>query len=129
MPGGRGRGRRRGRSRRVARLLEPTLLLLLHQGLAHGYALLDQLAEFGLAQVDPSVVYRVLRDMEERGWVSSTWEEEKTHGPPRRVYRLTAEGAQVLSAWIQDLEETRRIVDHVLETYRRHIEEGEGEHH
>jgi len=58
---GRGqRGQRRGYSRRAVRFLEPTLLLLLHHGPAHGYALIEQLSEYGLADVDPSAVYRVL---------------------------------------------------------------------
>lgn len=125
----RGRGRGRGRFRRVARMLEPALLLLLHRGPAHGYTLLEQLGEFGLENLNPSVVYRVLRDMEAQGWVTSTWDEEKTQGPPRRVYRLTALGDEVLAWCVQELRETRRMVDHLLNAYSRHMETGEGEHH
>jgi hypothetical protein len=79
---GRGRGWRRGRSRRAVRMLEPTLLLLLHHTPAHGYTLLERLGEFGLADLNTSVVYRALRDMETKGWVTSTWDEEQTQGPP-----------------------------------------------
>lgn len=127
---GRGRGRRcRGRSRRAARLLEPTLLLLLHHAPSHGYTLLERLGEFGLGGLNPSVVYRTLRDMEAQGWVTSTWDEEQTQGPPRRVYRLTGLGDEMLGWWTQDLQETRRLIDHLLGVYSRHMEEGEGEHH
>jgi PadR family transcriptional regulator PadR len=128
---GRGRGwrRGRGRSRRVVRMLEPALLLLLHHGPAHGYTLLARLEEFGLGDVNTSVVYRALRDMEERGWVTSTWDDEQTQGPPRRVYRLTALGDEVLGGWTQDLQETRRMIDHLLGVYTRHMEEGTGEYH
>ena len=88
----RGRGyRRRTRGRRTVRMLEPALLLLLHHGPAHGYTLLEQLREFGLGDLNPSAVYRVLRDMEAKEWVTSTWDEEQTQGPPRRVYRFTAQ--------------------------------------
>jgi PadR family transcriptional regulator PadR len=128
MPG-RGRGRGRGRYRRVARMLEPSLLLLLHHGPAHGYTLLERLGEFGLEGLNPRVVYRILRDMEARGWVTSTWDEEMTHGPPRRVYRLTALGDEVLGLSVQDLRDTRAIIDHLLGVYSQHMEEGEGEHH
>jgi PadR family transcriptional regulator PadR len=110
-------------------MLKPTLLLLLHHGPAHGYTLLEQLGEFGLGDLNPSVVYRALRDMEAEGWVISTWDEEQTHGPPRRVYRLTALGDEVLAMWTQDLMESRRKIDYLLGAYRRHMEEGEGEHH
>ena len=131
MPGkGRGqRWRQKGYSRRAVRFLEPTLLLLLHHGPAHGYTLIDQLSGFGLENIDPSAIYRALRDMEKKGWVTSTWDEEQTQGPPRRVYRLAVLGDEVLRRWTQDLRETRRMMDHILNTHTRHMEEGEGDYH
>ena len=126
----RGRGhRRRRRGRRAVRMLEPALLLLLHYGPAHGYTLLEQLGEFGLGDLNSSAVYRMLRDMEEKGWVTSTWDEEQAQGPPRRVYRVTAGGDEVLGWYMQDLQEARATIDHLLGAYSRHMEEGEGEHH
>ena len=128
----RGRGghrRRGGRGRRAVRMLEPVLLLLLHHGPAHGYTFLEQLGEFGLDQLNPSVVYRALRDMEERELVSSTWDKEETQGPPRRVYQITALGDEMLTLWAKDLEETKRRIDYLLVAYARHMQEGEGEHH
>jgi len=121
--------RGRGPARRAVRILEPTLLLLLHYGPAHGYTLLRQLKEFGLADVDSSVGYRTLRDMEDNGWVTSTWDEEGAQGPPRRVYSITAQGDQVLARHTQGLQEMRGMIDRVLEAYHHHMEEGEGEHH
>jgi PadR family transcriptional regulator PadR len=128
MPG-RGWGRGRGRGRRAVHMLEPVLLLLLHQGEAHGYMFLEQLEEFGLSGLNPSVVYRALRDMEERGWVDSTWDEEETQGPPRRVYHITAEGDEALRLCSQELGEARARIDHLLSLYDRHMAEGKGEHH
>jgi PadR family transcriptional regulator PadR len=75
------------------------------------------------------VVYRALRDMEEKGWVASSWDEEQTKGPPRRVYRLTTLGDEVLRWWTRDLRETREMIDNILETHERHMEEGKGAHH
>ena len=129
MPPGGGYGRGRGRGRRAARLMESVLLLLLHEGLSHGYALLEQLSEYGLGQIDPSAVYRALRDMEEHGLVASTWDEQETQGPPRRVYRLTALGNEMLALWIADLQETRTRIDNVLERYRQHMQQEQGKHH
>jgi len=126
----RGQGRRkRRRGRRAARMLEPALLLLLHHGSAHGYTLLDRLSEFGLGDVNHSVIYRVLRNMEEKEWVTSTWEEEQTKGPPRRVYSLTALGDEMLNRWTQDLQETRGMIGQILDAYSQHMEEGEGDYH
>jgi len=130
MPGrGHGWRWRGGCPRRGAGLLEPTLLLLLHQGTAHGYVLMEHLQKLGLEEMDASVVYRTLRDMEAQGWLTSTWEEEKTQGPPRRIYHLTREGDEVLAFWTRSLEGTREMIDNLLGIYHRHMQEEEREHH
>lgn len=120
---------RRGQSLRAVRMLEPALLLLLHSGPAHGYTLLEQLPYFGLDELHPSVVYRALRDMESRGWLTSSREEEDTQGPPRRVYHLTTLGDETLAHWTSDLQETRALIDHLLTSYHRHMQEGKGDFH
>jgi PadR family transcriptional regulator PadR len=127
---GHGQGQRRWRhGRRAVRMLEPALLLLLHYGPAHGYTFLEQLGQFGLGDLNPSAVYRTLRDMEEKEWVTSTWDEERSQGPPRRVYRITELGDEVLALWTQDLAESRRRIGYLLNVYERHMEESEGEYH
>ena len=128
MPG-RHRRQKRGQFLRKTRFLEPTLCLLLHHSTSHGYTLLERLEEFGLGTMDSGVVYRALRNMEEMGWVTSTWDTEQAQGPPRRVYRLTAQGDQVLGGWVRDLRQTCRQIDHLVEIYDRHMEQGDGEHH
>jgi poly-beta-hydroxybutyrate-responsive repressor len=110
-------------------MAESALLLLLHQEPAHGYTLLEGLGEFGLDAMDPSAVYRTLRDMEGRGWVTSTWDEQETLGPPRRVYGITDMGDEVLAAWIQDLDETRQMLSRLVSRYHAHMEVCEGEHY
>jgi len=120
----RGLGRRRGRN-----LLRPTLLFLMHQGPAHGYDLLDQLRSFGIADIDPSLIYRALRDMEEEGYIQSTWDEEKTQGPPRRVYTLTPEGNNNLQNHLGDLRTIRSRIDQLLQAYTLHMREGSGQFH
>ncbi|MBN1438877.1 MAG: helix-turn-helix transcriptional regulator [Anaerolineales bacterium] len=125
-----GEGRRRRRQgHRTNGLRESALLLLLHRGPAHGYTLMEQLKEFGLGEIAPSVVYRVMRTMETLGWVVSTWDEEQTQGPPRRIYRITALGDKVLAAWVGELNETKEMLDHLVGAYHLHMEKGEGEYH
>jgi len=124
MPRGRGGGGRGFRGgacpRRISRFLEPCLLLLLRGDASHGYNLLESLGQFGFTpgSVDTSVVYRVLREMEESGWVSSQWDTAGS-GPPRRVYTVTASGETYLAAWINDLRCTRDEIDQFIETYAR----------
>lgn len=111
----RGRGcRGRACSRRMGQFLNPALLLLLKQAPSHGYTLLGRLAEFGLDFLAPTVVYRALRNMEEKGWVTSTWDEEETQGPPRRVYALTPAGREVLRCCVAQLQNTQQVLEYVL---------------
>ena len=112
---GHGRGRRR---RRVLQFLQPCLLLLLQRGEAHGYALLAELEHFGFnpERLDPSLVYRALREMEQEGWIRSRWD-EASQGPPRRVYALDELGESQLMAWVEDLRRTKGEIDRLLDAF------------
>ena len=135
MPRGRRRRRMGGKGggpcpTRIFRFVEPCLLLLLHRGSSHGYSLQDRLKEFGFAEapIDPSMVYRALREMEAQGLVISAWDTAGS-GPPRRVYQLTVQGNQYLAQWVADLQETDRVLHSFLGAYDEHMQEGEGVHH
>lgn len=127
MPRGgrRWRGGQRGDAcpRRINRFLEPCLLMLLHYNEAHGYELLEGLKQFGFEQnpVDSSTVYRMLRELEKRGLVTSRWDTGGA-GPARRLYRLTEEGDHYLAWWVDDLRETDRVLHHFLQRYDTHME-------
>jgi PadR family transcriptional regulator PadR len=127
MPHGH-RRRQAGRSdetypRRIRRFLEPCLLLLLHCNEVHGYELVERLRPFGFDQnpVDLSSVYRILRGMEERGFVTSRWDTD-SGGPARRLYRITEEGDRYLAWWVDDLLETDRVLHRFLGMYDTHME-------
>lgn len=116
--------RRRGRRgdaypRRIARFVEPALLLLLRQSPRHGYGLMESLRELGFEDypVDFSAVYRTLRSLEEAGMVSSDWDLEVSAGPPRRVYTITSEGEDHLAQWVDDLRATDKVLHAFLEAY------------
>jgi len=81
----------------------------------HGYDLLNGLDEFGFdpGQLDPSLVYRALREMEADGLVSSQWGEESL-GPQRRIYGITDDGIRSMDIWIEDLRRTRDEIDTLL---------------
>lgn len=122
-PGGRGHGR--GRRRRVISFLQPCLLVMLHRGAAHGYSLLQGLDEFGFRPeaVDPSLVYRALRDMEDGRLVASEWDADNSQGPQRRVYVITPAGESYLADWVADLKRTRQEIDNLLAALER-VEKG-----
>ena len=120
------RGGQQGKAcaRRIQRFLEPCLILLLRCNESHGYELLEGLRQFGFDEnpVDSSTVYRILRDLEGQGLVTSRWDTDSA-GPARRLYRITEEGDRFLAWWVDDLRETDRVLHHFLETYDMHMEE------
>lgn len=119
---GAGRGRSLGRGMRWmgeyslmdVRLIEPALLAFLTLEKSHGYGLLEKLETLGLGSVNPSVIYRILRDYEEIGLVQSDWDDETTQGPPRRVYGLTEAGFAALKRATASLKETVLRINHIL---------------
>jgi len=120
--GGRGRGRGLGRGRRWigshslmdVRLIEPALLAFLKDGPLHGYGLLEKLDRLALSEVNPSVIYRILRDYEEIGYATSDWDSESTQGPPRRVYSITEEGRAALKRARASLVETSERINELI---------------
>jgi len=96
-------------------ILEPALLILLKEQPRHGYTLLTELDALGMSTLHPSVVYRMLREMEKLEWVSSGWDMDQTQGPPRRIYHLTTSGEQTLQNWKQELEKNRALIQQLIE--------------
>ena len=76
----------------------------------HGYAIVGELAQLGITNgsVDVGQVYRVLRDLEAAGLVSSSW--TTGSGPARRDYELTDSGYAALDAWAAVMKERARLV-------------------
>jgi PadR family transcriptional regulator PadR len=102
----------------------------LHRSANHGYSeddlfrdLVGALEPFGLGDVAPGPVYRTLRDLETAGLVRSEWDVESSGGPARRVYRLTQAGQHQLDGWVEELQETDRMLHHFLAAYERHVQE------
>jgi DNA-binding PadR family transcriptional regulator len=95
------------------------VLLLIAEGPVHGYSVISQLNELGLNSdgVDVGMVYRTLRELEAEGLVTTRWGLEE--GPPRREYRLTSKGYEVLDDWVAVMVERRRLIEVFLERSRR----------
>jgi PadR family transcriptional regulator, regulatory protein PadR len=103
---------------RVERFVEPALLLLLAERRAHGYELLERIAELIPGErVDMGNLYRLLRALEEDGIVRSEWD-ESVPGPAKRTYELTDEGRDLLRAWAKALAQTQVVVQSFIERYR-----------
>lgn len=102
---------------RVERFSEPAVLLLLHERPAHGYELLEPLAELtGEKRVDMGNLYRALRALEDETIVSSEWRDD-VPGPSKRVYELTDVGRGLLDQWATALEGARTQLEEFLGRY------------
>ena len=95
-------------------ILEPALLILLKEQPRHGYTLLGDIETLGMTTIHPSVVYRTLREMEGLEWIQSDWDTDQTQGPPRRTYRLAAQGEEALRNWRHELKKTQKLISDLL---------------
>jgi len=111
---------------RVRGFAQPWLLLLLSRKPTHGYELMEQLSrDEDTPDVDPGLLYRTLRQLEEDGLVRSSWDTEGA-GPARRVYEITDEGIEYLHAWAINIRRTRVRLDRFLAEYETRFPNEEG---
>ena len=110
----------------VPSFIQPRLLLFLAQKPAHGYELMDRLErEQDGPDADPGFLYRTLRQFEEDGLVSSSWDTEG-RGAARRVYEISGEGLDYLHAWVVNMRRTRERLDRFLNDYESQFHREEG---
>ena len=104
-------------------------LRLLYEKPAHGYQLMEELQRRGFVQpgrLESGSVYTILRRMERRGLLASTWD-ENVSGPDRRVYRVTEEGVKALRSGLESLIARRAIMEDLLSFYNKHFKEKQGD--
>ena len=104
-------------------LLRPSLLIMLAEDGSHGYELIDQLESLGFDPdcLDSSIIYRDLREMEELGWIESSWDEEDSKGPKRRVYQIKDQGWIQLDEWLASLIHIQGQIADLTERYQQLI--------
>lgn len=94
----------------------PVILLMLRQWNSYGYELMEKLAALGLQAMNPGTFYRMLRQMEKDGMVSSTWD-ISVAGPARRVYSITQAGEAYLKFWAESLDQYQKMMNTFFELY------------
>ena len=82
----------------------------------YGYGISRALAEKseGMIRLKEATLYTAFRRMEENGYIRSYWGNEDT-GARRRYYSLTEPGKTKLAEDTAVWEETRRVIDNLLE--------------
>jgi DNA-binding PadR family transcriptional regulator len=99
----------------LSKLVNPMVLAILSREPAHGYALARQIEERFSAAARPnsSSIYRILKDLEDGGFVSVHLEEPSS-GPVRKVYEITDLGVKCLNQWAESLRVHRDAIDNLL---------------
>ena len=104
----------------LAKMVQPAVLAVLAQQPLHGYLIVRRLSEmtmFAGECPDPAGVYRVLRSMDQRGLVTSSWDLAEA-GPAKRRFKLTPSGRACLERWARTLEQYARSIEDLLAIIR-----------
>lgn len=96
--------------------LTAVVLLILRDWSSYGYDLMKRLAAFGFAAMNYGTLYRVLRQLERDGMVSSAWDTSQA-GPARRIYAITEAGEAYLKLWADSLEQYRKMMEAFFQLY------------
>jgi PadR family transcriptional regulator, regulatory protein PadR len=102
----------------LARLIQPAVMAVLANEPLHGYVIVQRLTGMTMfCDHGPDItgVYRLLKNMEKNGYVTSTWE-LAISGPAKRRYALTPDGRTCLTRWIATLRTYRDAVSNLLDT-------------
>ena len=94
-----------GKTGAAGRPNDPPFLILtsLTSGPTHGYALMQDIAEFASVRLGPGSLYGAISRLEERGFIEPVGTESRA-----RPYRLTSAGRAALEARVVEL---RTVVD------------------
>ncbi len=101
--------------------LEGYILLLLLRGPSHGYDLTRAMGDFnvefiGIGQM--GTLYRILRQMEDKGWLISEWN-TVGNGAPRRIYKITDDGRKHLNVYVDHLKNMKNRIKDFVEAYEK----------
>jgi len=92
------------------------ILLLLREWSSYGYDLMERMAAFGFAAMNPGSLYRVLRQLAKDGMVSSAWD-TSGQGPARRMYAITEAGEAYLKLWASGIDQYRTMMNTFFRLY------------
>jgi len=94
-------------------VLEYCVLAVLRDGERYGFELVKALSAHAGLLSSEGTIYPLLSRLRRSGAVETTWRESPT-GPPRRYYRLTDRGEQMLEQFTDQWAHVRDAVDDLL---------------
>ena len=106
------------------RHLPAFLLLFLLEKPMHGGMLFTKIQDslHHVDQLDSGAIYRVLRDLESKNLVSSSWN-TKDAGPAKRIYTITEAGKIEAKRWYDDIALRKKNLDFFLLHYNSLVDQ------
>lgn len=93
------------------------ILLVLMKTPTHGLGVLNMMNEMvPNNRMDTAIIYRTLKDLENNGYIDSTWEDSGA-GPKKKVYTVTSEGEKLLVIFKDDIEKSLSNLQTFLNLY------------
>ena len=89
------------------------LLALISEEPSYGYEMVDKLQSRGLALVSEGSIYPLLSRLQKKGFIQGYFV-ESSGGPPRKYYRIEAEGKERLGEWVEEWQRVTAGVTEVL---------------
>lgn len=105
----------------LTRFIQPEILTILAGGDDHGYSVLLKISQTLLwkgNKPDASGLYRTLKDMEERGLVTSYLDTTNTENMGKRVFSITEAGLECMFKWEKTLKEYQDGIDEIIKNIK-----------
>ncbi|WP_052343833.1 PadR family transcriptional regulator [Kallotenue papyrolyticum] len=94
-------------------ILELCVLAILDREECYGYELVQRLQAYGKLLAGEGTIYPLLARLQRQGLVETSWRESHS-GPPRKYYRLSEAGHQLLLELVDEWKSLRDSVDKLL---------------
>ncbi len=94
-------------------VLDMCLLALIGEEPSYGYEMVSKLQDRGLELVSEGSIYPLLSRLQKKGLIDGYFV-ESSGGPPRKYYRIAAEGKKQLTDWAREWARVSTGVEAVL---------------
>ncbi|MBG6060053.1 PadR family transcriptional regulator PadR [Cryobacterium sp. MP_M5] len=102
-------------------VVELAILALVRRHEAYGAEIVDRLGAYPGLAITAGTAYPLLSRLKKSGLITSVWRESPV-GPPRKYYRLSAEGEGAFGGLTQAWEDMKDAMDSLLPLVERTID-------
>jgi len=96
-------------------VIQALILRIIDEQPEHGYSLMQRASDLtnGAYSPESGTIYTILRRLEKKGLLTSTWERTDAH-PAKRVYSISDRGKVMLGQVVRMMKTNRGIIDAII---------------